>query len=192
MKASLHIGFLGVICSIFACQDAPEPVVRNTFVYDSLYRIDLPSNLYQGYDMHDYASLQYYDTLRGFYVLGIEDAKDNLGEIKRMRLKLHSYFAFVEHTVFRHVDSMSLVSEQLFSTAKDLEVLASDYYTITSQSNPTPIYYRIAVFESQEYFFQLVVWMPYDIHCDLMPWIDRMTSSFRFLSEGEKEVAELR
>ena len=142
--------------------------------------------------MHAYASLQYYDTLSGFYVLGIEDAKDNLGDIKRKRLKLHSYFAFVEHTVFQRVDSMILESEQLFSLDKELEVFAGDYQTLSKDWGSYPIFYRIAVFESPEYFFQLVTWMPYEIHCDLMPWIDTMTTSFRFLSPASSNVAGLR
>ncbi|MEM7373582.1 MAG: hypothetical protein AAF587_33470 [Bacteroidota bacterium] len=178
--------------SLFACKDSPVPVERMAFVYDSLYQIDLPNNLYKGYDMHDYASLQYYDTLMGVYVLGIEDAKDNLGEIKRKRLKLYSYYAFVEHAVFLDVDSTILVSEQLFSSGKNLEVLAGDYHTLNKDWENVPIFYRIAIFESPEYFFQLVTWMPYEIHCDFMPWIDTMMTSFHFIPHEERNVAGLR
>ena len=46
---------------------------------DSLYSVSIPNNLKPGYDMHDYASLQYYDSELDFYVVGLDDAKENLG-----------------------------------------------------------------------------------------------------------------
>lgn len=132
--------------------------------------------------MHDYASLQFYDKNEDFYVLGMEDAKANLGEINRRRLKLEGYYKFVENTVFGQIDSMSLVSSQKFQSVGDHRGKAGDYFALSFYNDVMyELYYRVAVYESDTHFFQLVIWMPYDVYCERMPVIDRITYSFRAL-----------
>lgn len=168
------------LAACLACQK-PTPAVKPvTQTIDSLYRIDIPDNLTPGYDMHDYASLQFYNTGINYYVLGIEDAKENLGEIKRMRLQLDGYYTFVENTVFEKVDSLALVAQSTFADSIQTAHIG-DYYTQSSVWGDTPLFYRIAVFENTNYFFQLVIWMPYEDHCQWYPWTDTITHSFHFL-----------
>ncbi|GAB4414823.1 MAG: hypothetical protein OHK0039_22970 [Bacteroidia bacterium] len=164
-----------------------------TVVADNgLYSADLPSNLTRSFDMHDYASLQYYNLQEGFYVLGLEDDKENLGEIKRKRLKLPGYYRFVESTVFEHTDSTARVSSEVFTNAYGFPARVGDYFVVEMQQVDFPLFYRIAVYENDDYFFQLVIWMPYDAHCDRMAWIDTITQSFRFLDGVERPVAGVR
>lgn len=189
VKYSPYITLIGLVMAI-ACQPEASPVKSTTFTYEDLYRIHLPDHLYQAYDMHVYASLQYYDTLMGLYVLGIVDPKENLGDIKRKRLKLAGYYNFVEKTVFTHADSLEQVSEQEFEYMPGAQALVGDYYTHRVDGS-TPVFYRLSIFDHPDYFFQLVTYLPYEIHCDQMPWIDTITNSFRFLPE-EVPVAGIR
>lgn len=168
------------LAACLACQRPAPVVTTETHVIDSLYRIDIPSILTPGYDMHDYASLQYYNTQMNYYVLGIEDAKENLGEIKRMRLQLDGYYTFVENTVFEKVDSLAVVAQSTFADSIQ-RAQVGDYYTTSEAWGDVPLFYRIAIFENSNYFFQLVVWMPYDRHCEWHHWTDTITNSFHFL-----------
>lgn len=140
--------------------------------------------------MHDYAGLQHYDTSTDFYVIGIEDAKSNLGEIKRRRLKLRNYYSFVENTVFSRADSTALISSQKFTTEQGINSQVGDYF-VSSQywGAPYHLFYRIAVYESDEYFFQVVTWMPYDLYCERYKWIELISYSFRLLEKNELENA---
>ena len=187
MNRFTQITFL-LLISCCACEDTAEVFDLQTVSIDELYRIDLPAQLKSGYDMHDYASLQYYDTLRNLYVIGIEDAKENLGQIKRRRLKQKSYFKFVESTVFSDVDSLVLETEQDYDLGPDLKLKAGDYFAMSQNWGDVPVFYRIAVYENYDYFFQLVIWMPYQDHChELDTWTDSTMRSFSFLVDQENQ-----
>jgi len=178
-----HIAFL-LFISCFACEENTETFDLQTVTIDQLYRIDLPERLKSGYDMHDYASLQYYDTLSNLYIIGIEDAKENLGQIKRRRLKQKSYFKFVESTVFNQVDTLLLETEQDYELSPGLTLKAGDYYARSKSWGEIPVFYRIAVYENYDYFFQLVMWMPYQEHCvELNTWADSTMRSFTFIKD---------
>jgi hypothetical protein len=173
---------------LLSCEPAPEPeaVTWQPVKVRNLYQIELPSTFQMGYDMHDYASLQYYDLNHSLFILGIEDAKQNLGDIKRRRLSLAGYFSFVEDNVLEATDLFrreETVICELPGTY-DNEAKIRDYYVVNEDWAPIPLFYRIAVFESSEYFFQIVIWMPYQDHCDHYPTVERITYSFAMLANA--------
>ena len=182
-----HI-YIVLFLSIFGCAcQQPQIVEAETVIVDQLYSVDLPNNLKPGFDMHDYAGLQHYDTSTDFYVIGIEDAKDNLGAIKRRRLKLKNYYSFVENTVFSRADSTQLIADQKFTTDQGIKSQVGDYF-VSSQNWGAPyrLFYRIAVYESDDYFFQIVIWMPYDLYCERYKWIEGISNSFQLLDNAEE------
>ncbi|RMG72552.1 MAG: hypothetical protein D6722_05240 [Bacteroidetes bacterium] len=183
--------YIALCIACLSCQQAPPPITLETVTIDSLYAIDLPSNLQPGYDMHDYASLQYYDMETGFYVLGLEDTKEKLGDIKRKRLKLPGYFRFVENTVFERADSVGRVGFQSYVNDYGVPLRLGDYYVEGENWARLPLFYRIAVYENDTYYFQLVIWMPEEGHCERFTWVDTITRSFRFL-DGSGKVAARR
>ena len=175
---------IGLMSLLMACEKAPPPVEWQTIASKGgTYTIELPAHLQAGYDMHEYANLQYYDLEKSIFLLGIEDAKANLGDIKRKRLKVGGYFAFVEDNVLEKNDSTSQESIEHFTprgeTARSARV--GDYYVSSHALDAIPVYYRIVVYESEDLFLQLVIWMPYDQHCDMRPMVDRITRSVTFL-----------
>ncbi|MEO0473035.1 MAG: hypothetical protein AAF206_25700 [Bacteroidota bacterium] len=168
-----------------ACQQKTpqvQPVMRTI---DSLYALQLPGNLEPGYDMHDYASLQYYDVQSNLYVIGLEDAKENFGDIKRKQLKLSGYFDYLERNAFEMADSSFQETESRFLTRQGLEAKCGDYFVAAKPGEHPELFYRICVIESNNYFFQLVIWMPYASHCRDITIADQMVYSFRFLPPAE-------
>lgn len=187
MNVYVYIALLPTL-TLISCNKSVSPVQHHTIPIDSLYQVDIPSNLQPGYDMHAYASLQYYDTIQNFYLLGIEDAKQNLGDIKRKRLKLKGYYEFVEGTVLEKADSFQIESDQEFTLPNDIAIKAGDYFVTSKlEAESIELFYRIAVYENENYFFQLVFWMPYKGYCDEIGWVDLVTQSFSFI-QPENEV----
>jgi hypothetical protein len=145
---------------------------------DDLYSVRLPSNLTKTTDLHDYASLQYSDPKTDFYVLGIYDEKEKLGR-GGTNFKKSVYFRFVERTVFEHADSIFVQSE-VEMQRDNLSCKMSDYYAhIKHFDDEYEVFYRIAIYESKTHFFQFVIWMPYEGHCDRIYWADSIAYSFQ-------------
>lgn len=148
-----------------------------------LYKIDLPTNLKPGYDIHDFASLQYYDVDEQMYVIGIEDAKKNFGKITLKRIDVEDYFKFVEKVVFQPADSLADLGRQNFVT-DDVHAELGDFYARMPLRGKTyELFYRVAVYESRSHFFQLIVWTPFDKREEAMGWIDAITASFELIKQ---------
>ncbi len=180
-----RITYIAVIISclgLTSCQQQGEAHRMVEVVSpDSLYRMSVPSFLLPGYDMHPFASLQFYDTTTQFFVLGMEDAKDNLGAIKRRRLRLKGYFNYMETTALERVDSFTAESGYRDTLPQGLVVFSQDYFAVNKPFPDLPLFYRIAVFENDEFFYQLIIWMPYSEHCEKIAWVDSITRSLHFL-----------
>jgi hypothetical protein len=158
---------------------------------DNLYAVSLPAYLEAGYDMHEYAALQYYNTRLDFYVMGIYDDKSKWGPIKQQRLKLDRYFKYVEESVLAQADSFHCESMEAFTTLQGISAKVGDYQVNSRFIEDTfELFYRVVVYESSTHFFQLVIWMPYDVHCERMPQIEQITYSFRLLPEEPTELPE--
>ncbi len=172
-----------VVClHLAACQPlAREAHLVKVVSPDSLYQVGVPSFMHPGYDMHPFASLQYYDTTKQFFVLGLEDSKDNLGAIKRRRLKLKGYFNYAETIALERVDSFVQEAGFQDTLPHGLVVQSQDYFALNRPFPDLPLFYRVAAFENNEYFYQLVIWMPYETHCANIHWIDSITRSLAFL-----------
>mgnify|MGYP001798542664 CR=1 FL=1 len=148
MNSYRYMWVLALI-GVISCSPSPPPIELEKVTINDLYVISLPSNLQTGFDMHDYASLQYYNPSEGFYILGIEDAKDNLGDIKRKRLKLKGYYVFVENTVLNPIDSSARETLQYFEKPSGVKVRIGDYYANDQTWSWNPLFYRISVYESE-------------------------------------------
>lgn len=172
-----------VTISGLACNQQARQIQATTLTIDNLYRIDLPDNLAPGYEMHDYASLQYYDTEVLFYVIGLEDPKENLGEIKRKQLKIDGYYDHLQRSAFEHIDSVRQIASARFTNPHGIRIQYGDYFTSGKNLAQMDLFYRICVCENEDYFYQLVIWMPFDSYCDRIDWIDMISSSLHFIGE---------
>lgn len=186
VNRTLGIVLAGLLMLI-ACQESDDTVEVTEVEVDGLYAINLPDFLRPSFDMHDYASLQYYDNKTDFYIMGIDDPKDKLGS-RRRRLKLKAYYDFVESTVFEPTDSLLLMASSVVEQG-GREIRTGDYFARTRHFDYTyDLFYRVAVYESETHFFQIVLWMPFENHCEWVDWADQITMSFKLLEAKETDV----
>lgn len=177
MKPYFYISVIPLL--LLASCNGVQQIEMQQIEIDQLYILDLPDNLTPSYDMHDYASLQYNDPKRGIYLLGIEDAKDNFPGFKRGQLKLPAYYQFVENSVLVNADTTAVLDQKEFMAGPHPAIMSDSYAQVDFRGNVHELFYRIVVYESKMYYFQLVIWMPYDTYCDQLPLFDQMLYSFR-------------
>ena len=186
MKPCLYIAIALAVLGLSCDRSAPVEAVKVEI--DGLYSVELPVNLKPGYNMHPYAGLQYYDEAAGFYVMCVDDMKENLGPVRRHRIRIKGYYNFVELTVFERADSISLIAQDNF-VLDGLHVKTGDYYVSSEYwGDVYAFFYRIAVYESADYFFQLVMYMPFEDRERQVKSVDRITQSFRLLNSGGENV----
>jgi hypothetical protein len=177
-----------LILSLFAGCEKHDPVQVAPVNVEGLYSVNMPDFLKPSYDMHDFASLQYYDPVRRFHVIGIEDSKENFGILKRKKVKLGDYYRFVEASVFELADSTELIGEASY-TEGDLKARFGDYYARNQFMGKTyTLFYRVAVYESPTYFFQMVIWTPFEGYCDKIEWVDLITYTFHLMDAQKEET----
>jgi len=176
---------LGLSVGLAGCEDPPPETTWQTIPIKGLYSLELPSTFVLGYDMHEYANLQYYDLSRNIFIVGIEDSKDNLGDIKRLRLKLDGYFEFVEDIVLDRADTSFMEASLSYDPVSfpNQRARMGDYFASSEDWGGQSLFYRIAVYENAHYFVQVVLWMPYNNHCDHYELTSRILQSFTFLAE---------
>jgi len=170
-----------------------------------LFAVQLPANLVSRNDMHDYAALQAGDDRSDFYVMGIEDPKKKLGAVMRSSLTLAAYYAFVEGTIFAAVDTAipydapqmlpgtaenqdSTVTNQPssrhFSTPRYTARYGDYRVRMTRDGKEHELFYRVAVYESSAWFFQVVIWLPYAKYGTHKEKIDAITHSFEVIEKA--------
>lgn len=166
MRGAPHIT-ITFCCALAACSAPEEKGYCTVAPLDSLYTVTVPKYLKPGFDMHDFAELQYYSTDHNFYLIGIQDAKQSLGNIKRRTIRLDTYYNFVEATVLEKADSLVLEGMELFDISDSVSVKVGDYYARSVYFDQSyDLLYRIGVYETKEYFVQLVIWIPYPNACN--------------------------
>ncbi len=183
MKRYLHIA-LGVTVFVVCCNSPSKGPDSRVVEVDELYSVEIPHGLTPSYDMHDYAGLQYSDPEHSLYIIGIFDNKADLGDITRQRLKLDGYYKFVEKTVLTYADSVIHDGSTKFSLENNLQGQTGDYEVMSKQNGKSfHLFYQIVVFESENYFFQFVIWMPYENHSTYSDQINEFIYSFQLIED---------
>lgn len=145
------------------------------------FSLQLPASMTPSKDMHATAILQYADTDSNLYVLGIEDAKENFGEINKKEVSIEDYFKFTESGISEGATDKQQLSVVRRKT-KDFNVLEGDYDIKTLfQGREHNLHYRIAVYETKQYFYQIVVWKPMNPACLHVEQMDSITHSFQLI-----------
>lgn len=169
------------ITLLWGCQKKVEPR-WHTIPIENLYAIDLPSKLIVSNDMHESASLQYYDLANDFYVIGMEEPKDNIKAVNS-EVKMDDYYKMVEDTITSGAVYKRFIQGQK-SKHDGISMKASDYEIQKDlRGKEYHLLYRIAIFESKKYFYQIVMYMPYSDSCKIFPKLDTIIQSFKVLNE---------
>lgn len=128
-----------------------------TVEVEGSYSVAIPANFKPCNDLHDFATLQYSDERSGYFLVGIDEPKAKIEALK-MDYSLADYTEFVENNIGGAFDSM-LVLQRDTLIINGIQCQTTDMYTfVRSDEAPLEVYYHLAVFESEDQFYQLIGW----------------------------------
>lgn len=149
------------LCMVFlalvmlaACQQTND---LQTVTVNNQYSIDLPNSLVESKDLNNQASLQYQNLKEEFYVIVIDEPKEEahaaLTEIS-MPLNLSGY------TKFLMTEFMASVKVSEKSDSKDVEInglktVQLDFSGITQDLD---VFFKLAYIEGESHYYQIMTW----------------------------------
>ncbi len=176
-QRSFLLIFLLVLSAYFWGCEAPIPPRWQTVSVRNLYTIDLPYPLKATNEMHEGAALQYYDPEGEMYVICMEELKDNIKAV-RSGVKMDDYYKMVEDTITARASYKRFIQGKKLKR-KGFSIKEGDYEVVTDLLGVEyHLLYRIAVIESSQYFFQVVLYSPYTDSCNIFDTYDTITRSF--------------
>lgn len=155
---------------------------------DGYFSIQLPKNLEPSAQLHDFASLQYGSDKAGFYVVGLQESKEDISGI-HLKYTVEDYIHFVEQTLKGRLDTSFSDPPMLFSqnglNAAEMDMKGM----IFGGEEPVEIAYKIAVFESPSHFYQLTLWTDYEKRDKFSEVTNKIVCSFRELPGAAAKAA---
>ena len=156
MRNSVTILVLALLALLSACNRGGMEPARIVEV-EGKFSVAIPSNFVPCNDLHDFAPLQYADERGGYFLVGIQEAKQDIAQLQ-VKYQLGDYANFVENTIGSAFDTMH-VSQRDTMEINGLRCQTSDLYAaITEGPAPLEVYYHLSVFESDNHFYQLIGW----------------------------------
>jgi|GEM_PF-2322531 len=145
------------------------------------YQLRIPETMQQSNELHDFARLQYADEQKGFFLIGIDESKNELSNLQ-LFYELEDYSHFVTRTVSDGLDTAN-VSATTSQSVNGLSCISTDLFgAMTSNEEPLEVYYRLMVMESQSNFYQVIAWTARSRYESFRPIADEIECSFRELA----------
>jgi hypothetical protein len=156
MRKNVIILALALLALVSACSRGRMEPSREIDV-QGLFAVAIPGNLVPCNELHDFAPLQYADERGGYFLVGIQEAKQDIAHLK-VKYQLADYASFVENTIGSAFDTLHVAARDTMEV-NGLRCQTADLYaSITDPQSPLEVYYHLSVFESQDHFYQLIGW----------------------------------
>ncbi len=185
---SVSIGIL----FLFSCNQATkmqEVKVKNQ------YAIDLPDFLSVSTDLNENASLQYKNILKEFYIIIIDESKDEMQKaLDNNALQglyennLDGYSKLILDNFESNVE-VSYQSEKRDTTIHNLKAKLVEYDAI---SNKVDAYFKYALVEGKSHYYQVLLWTLKDKKNEHSSDMSKIIGTFRELNGAEtKQTKEV-
>ncbi len=156
MRKNVTILALVLLACLSACNRGHMKEVRELDVEDQ-FSLLFPANFRPCNDLHEFAPLQYADERGGYFLMGIQEPKEDIAYLKE-KYSLGDYAHFVETTIGSAFDTVH-VSERDTLAINGMQCQTADMYVaVTDEQSPMEVYYHLSVFESNSHFYQLIGW----------------------------------
>lgn len=156
MRKKVNLIALLLLVLLSACNRGNMKPTREVDV-EGQFAIDIPSNLLPCNDLHEFAPLQYADERGGYFLVGIQESKEEIATLQE-KYELGDYANFVENTIGSAFDTMH-VSQRDTLEINGMRCHTADLYAaITDEQSPLEVYYHLSIFESKSHFYQLIGW----------------------------------
>lgn len=179
---------LSLLCTVFltSCLGGSSVEYKEVTVGDT-YKLRVPESMQKSNELHDFARLQYLDEQKGYFLIGIDESKEELNNL-HLFYQLEDYAHFVTRTVSNGLDT-ARVTTQAQQEINGLQCISTDLFgAMTSPESPLEVYYRLMVLESEQNFYQLIAWTSRDQFHRFRPIADEIECSFIELAYAVDET----
>ncbi len=155
IKNLLHpifkISFLVVILTFTSCK---KQTTFNEVTVNDKYTILIPDYVKPSAGMHQQASLQYQNQEKEFYVLVIDESQSDM-KAYDLNYDIETYFQNIVSLPFKENIKNGVVSTPQKREINGANALVAE---ITGSVNNTDVFYKMAVIESPNKFYQVLTW----------------------------------
>ncbi len=154
---NLLFALIGLLFLV-SCQESNE---TKEIVIKNQYSIDLPEFLSVAYDLNDEASLQYQNLYKEFYVIVIDETKQEAYDVINMEELEGAYTADFQGYCDLITDGMLLdleVNKQSNVLDTNINTLNAKIINYDAVFEGTGIYYSIAYIKGANSFYQVMIW----------------------------------
>jgi hypothetical protein len=170
----MRILFLLLMLSLASCSPGHHEVKVN-----DLYAITLPADMKPVADLHEDASLQQSDASRPLYVVVIDESKEEMQK-HELDYDLEIYFEnIVSRKLVESLPEVSIAPPRK-TTLAGASALVTD---VTGKTASEDIYYKIAVIETPNAFYQVLTWTQGAKRKEMEPEMEKIVNSFRELKQ---------
>lgn len=149
----------------------------NQININNKYAIQLPDYMQPATELHTDASLQYKNEEKDIYTIVIDENKN---EMKNYNLKysLDTYFKAVASQPFVEAIEHSKMTAPVKKQINGSSAMVAE---ITGDINENPVYYKLAVIETTNSFYQILTWTSAGNKESFSKDIDQTIDSFKEL-----------
>lgn len=146
---------LALFTTFLSCSESKE--VETVTIKDK-FTVELPDYLSEAKNLHPDASLQYQNALKEFYVVVIDEPKEEFLNIAATTTDFSADFNGY-HDILRNGLEEEIEKNKITPT-KDTQIngLKAKTFTLTGEVDKIPVYYEVAYLEGKDRFYQIVSW----------------------------------
>ncbi len=178
--SSLYI----LIFLVFFFSGCDTKTTYETINTDQKYSLELPSYLQKGTDLHDDASLQYQNLLKEFYIVVIEDNKEDLNNLidenEIADLYSKDFTGYSDLLVEGFKENPDVGFDGKFTEWK-IGTLDAKYFKLSAQVEGLDVFYHYTLIEGKNTYYQVMQWTLADRKDAYKDEMEKIAKSFKEL-----------
>jgi hypothetical protein len=179
--------FIISLAFLIAGCDRPFDTALQTRDLNSRFSLLLPGGLQPMDSLHEFAGLQMGNDQVGLYAVAIEESKKDIDSVN-LRYTAREYAHFALRNITVGLDSV-LDEHSMEFSHEPFQCYVTNLSGLKHTGEGlTPIYTKLAVFESPTHFYQVMMWTQSDRLPELEPLMDAAICSARTLPEKPNQV----
>lgn len=163
-----------------------------TVTVKNKYSVELPSFLSEAKGLHDMASLQYQNAFKEFYIVIIDEPKEEFANAAKATTEFtpdfNGYYQILRGSL------KASIKNGVFTDTKDTQIngLKAKTFTLTGKADEIPVFYDIAYVEGNDRFYQIVTWTIESSKEKFKEPMDKIIASFKEIGSGKSSDRSLK
>ncbi|WP_338760770.1 hypothetical protein WAF17_14215 [Bernardetia sp. ABR2-2B] len=158
ISAFYIIALLSIVLSFSACN---TKTTYETIKTDQKYSLDLPTYLQPANDLNDDATLQYQNLIKEFYVVVIEDSKEDYNQMLEMSdttgTNSNKFESFSKLFSDSYEQNLNLTIDKNPTDFK-IGSLSAKTFSMTGTLEESEIYYHFTLIDGKDTYYQVLQW----------------------------------